>query len=463
MQKLKGKVRIVRNQVVEVQFFGRQPAVGEIVSVGKTKLVVVESSKKQGFWCFVLGKMQEIRRGGQVVGQGEVFELPLGKGILGRVIDTLGSPLDGGALIKASARLPVLHDKTGSLNPRKTEILQTGIKAVDLFAPIVLGGKVGLFGGAGVGKTMLLTEILNNVVAGQKLNGDYLSVFAGVGERSREGLELYRRVSQTTAADKTTMVFGTMGQNPAFRFFSAFAGVTVAEYFRDELQKNVLMFVDNVFRFAQAGNELSVLTGAIPTEDGYQPTIESQMAQFHERLGASAQNSITTVQAVYIPADDILDYGVQVVFPYLDTNIILSRDLYKEGILPAIDVLNSKSSALMPEYVGEKHYRVSVEAKKLLEKVNSLERIVSLVGEAELGQQDRLVYERGKKLKNYMTQDFHVAAGQSGRGGTSVPIETVVTEVEGILEGRYDKLAEEHFRFIGSIEDKLKQLNASSQ
>lgn len=463
MKRLKGKVRVIRNQVVEAQFFDRQPTVGEIVSVGKTKLVVVESSKEGGFWCFVLGSMQEILRGSQVVGKGEIFELPLGKAVLGRIIDALGNPLDGGVEVKASARLPILHDKTGTLNPRKTEVLQTGIKSVDLFAPIVLGGKVGLFGGAGVGKTMLLTEILQNVVAGEGLSQDYLSVFAGVGERSREGLELYERVQKTDAASKTTMVFGTMGQNPAFRFFSAFAGVTVAEYFRDELQKNVLMFVDNVFRFAQAGNELSVLTGAIPTEDGYQPTIESQMAQFHERLGASAQNSITTVQAVYVPADDILDYGVQVVFPYLDTNIILSRDLYKEGILPAVDVLASKSSALSPEYVGEKHYKVSVEAKKLLEKVNSLERIVSLVGEAELGQHDRTIYERGKKLKNYMTQNFHVAAGQLGQSGVSVSIETVVSEVEKIMEGEYDKLAEEHFRFIGSVEDKLKKLDANSK
>jgi len=463
MKRLKGQVRIIRNQVVEVEFFERQPSVGEVVSIGETKLIVVESSREEGFWCFVLGDMQGIRRGSQVVGQGELFELPLGKAVLGRVIDALGNPLDGGVEVKTTARLPVLRNKIGNLNPRKTDILQTGIKSVDLFAPIVLGGKVGLFGGAGVGKTMLLTEILQNVVSGKMLGGDYLSVFAGVGERSREGLELYERVRKTDAGAKTTMVFGTMGQNPAFRFFSAFAGVTVAEYFRDEMQKNVLMFVDNVFRFAQAGNELSTLTGNIPTEDGYQPTIESQMAQFHERLGASAQNSITTVQAVYIPADDILDYGVQVVFPYLDTNIILSRDLYKEGILPAIDVLSSKSSALMPEYVGEKHYKVSVDAKKLLEKVNSLERIVSLVGEAELGQKDRTVYERGKKLKNYLTQNFHVASGQLGREGVSVPVETVVAEVEGIMEGKYDKLAEEHFRFIGSVEDKLTRLNANSK
>jgi F-type H+-transporting ATPase subunit beta len=252
------------------------------------------------------------------------------------------------------------------------------------------------------------------------------------------------------------MVFGTMGQNPAYRYFSAFTAVAVAEYFRDSLKKDVLVFVDNVFRFAQAGNELSVLTGAMPSEDGYQPTMESQMAEFHERLSSNEQNSITTVQAVYVPADDILDYGVQVVFPYLDSNVVLSRELYKEGILPAVDILNSKSTALSPKYVGEDHYKVAVAGKKLLEQMESLQRIVSLVGESELGSEDKTKYQRGRKLRNFMTQNFGVAEGQRGKKGVYVDVASTVADAKDIIEGKYDKVPEQKFLFVGSAKEVLK-------
>jgi F-type H+-transporting ATPase subunit beta len=304
-----------------------------------------------------------------------------------------------------------------------------------------------------VGKTLLLTEVLNNVVSGagpaNSAGKDYLSVFAGIGERSREGVELYDRLGKTKAFDRTTMVFGSMGQNPAYRFYSAFTAVSVAEYFRDVLKKNVLVFVDNVFRFVQAGNELSVVTGAIPSEDGYQPTIESQMADFHERLSSNKENSITTVQAVYVPADDILDYGVQAVFPYLDSNIVLSRDLYKEGLLPAIDVLSSTSSALVPGVVGQEHYSTALSGKRLLEEMEALQRIVSLVGESELSHEDKTMYQRGRKLRNFMTQDFTVAESQRGKKGVFVDIKTTISDTKDIINGVYDEIPEERFCLLG--------------
>ncbi len=468
MKNVKGKVRAIRSQVVEIEFVDNQPSAGEVLTlVAKpdVRFVVVESTGNGSFWCFALGTIDEIRRGMDVVGDGRQFEIPVSENVLSRILNVFGEPIDSGGPIKATDRAAVFSDVPGQIVGQDISVLPTGIKVIDLFAPVVFGGKVGLFGGAGVGKTMLLTEILNNVVAdghkekGNVKDGQFLSVFAGVGERSREGLELYERLAPTPAFKNTTMVFGTMGQNPAYRFFSAFTSVAIAEYFRDKMKKDVLVFIDNVFRFAQAGNELSTLTGAIPSEDGYQSTIESQMAQLHERLSSSESNSITTVQAVYVPADDILDYGVQVIFPYLDSNIVLSRDLYKEGLLPAVDVLSSVSSALLPEVVGEKHYEAAVAGKKLLEEMQALQRIVSLVGESELGQEDRTRYQRGRKLRNFMTQNFSVAKDQRGQEGVFMdPVDTV-NDAADIVAGKYDEVPEEAFMFIGSAKEAAGNAN----
>jgi F-type H+-transporting ATPase subunit beta len=331
------------------------------------------------------------------------------------------------------------------------ELLETGIKAIDLFSPLLKGGKMGLFGGAGVGKTMLLTEILHNIVG--KSQGKTVSVFAGVGERSREGLELYQSLVDSKTLSSSSLVFGTMGENPALRFLAAFSAVTLAEYYRDILKNDVLFFIDNVFRFAQAGNELSTLMNIIPSEDGYQATMESEMASFHERLSSTKEGIISAIEAIYVPADDLLDHAVQAIFPYLESVVVLSRDIYQEGIMPAIDILESASTALDPIVVGDFHYDVALNAKTMLKEAQSLERIVSLVGEAELSKEDQIKYRRAKRLKNFMSQKFFVAEMQRGEKGAYVPIETTVKDVNGIIVGKYDKIPEEKFLYIGSVNE----------
>jgi F-type H+/Na+-transporting ATPase subunit beta len=331
------------------------------------------------------------------------------------------------------------------------QVLETGIKVVDFFAPMVEGGKTGLFGGAGVGKTMLLTELLHNVVG--KSEGKTVSVFAGVGERSREGLELYESLKLSGVFGATSLIFGQMGENPVVRFLSALSAVTLAEYFRDEEQKNVLFFIDNVFRLAQAGNELSVLTDVLPSEDGYQPTLEAEMANFHERLISTQSGMVTTIEAIYVPADDLLDHAVQAVFPYLDSSLVLSRDVYQQGLLPAVDILASTSSWLTPGIVGEDHYQAALGAKSILEKMQSLERIVSLMGMAELSPEGQLIYTRGKKIRNYMTQNFYVASVQKGAEGVYVPRETTVNDVKRIMAGEFDRVEEEAFMYIGTADE----------
>lgn len=310
---------------------------------------------------------------------------------------------------------------------------------------------MGLFGGAGVGKTILLTEILNNVV--KKEENKSVSVFAGIGERAREGYELHESLKQTGVIDSTTLIFGPMGENPAVRFLSAFSAATLAEYFRDKEKQNVLFFVDNIFRYAQAGNELSTLTSNLPSEGGYQATLESEMAEFHERLVSTKTASITSVEAVYVPADDLLDHGVQAVFPYLDSVVVLSRDLYQQGLLPAVDIISSSSASLSAGVVGDFHYEVATQAKTILKQAESLERIVSLVGQAELSPEDQLIYNRAKKIRNFMTQRFFVAEAQRGKEGSYVSVEETAKGVNGILVGKYDQIPEDKFMFIGSIEE----------
>lgn len=309
---------------------------------------------------------------------------------------------------------------------------------------------MGLFGGAGVGKTMLLNELLHNMVGGAK---NTVSVFSGVGERAREGLELYDSLKGGGVLGASTMVFGQMGENPSVRFLTAHTAAVQAEYFRDKLKKDVLFFVDNIFRFAQAGNEISTLTDQLPSEDGYQSTLESEMARFHERIVSTNNGSVTAIEAVYVPADDILEHGVQAVFPYLDSTLVLSREVYQKGLLPAVDILESNSSALSPDIVGEKHYEVAMKAKSMIKRANSLERIVSLVGKEELLHDDKMIYERANKLKNYMTQRFFVASTQKGVAGSFVPLKTTIDDVEAIIEGEHDGVDENKLLFIGSLKE----------
>lgn len=456
MEIIKGNILSIKDAIIEVEYFGKpKPKVFDVIYVEKNpdiKMQVIKCSDNGQFICIGLSSFDTVKRGDTVVNTGEKLKIPVGPEILGRVINIFGEPKDGlGNLSCADAweiyrEAPTYKNTTADL-----EFLETGIKIVDLFAPLVKGGKVGLFGGSGVGKTVLLTEILHNIINKDRENN--VSVFCGVGERSREGHELYEELKTSDVLSSVSLVFGSMGERPSVRFLTAYGGVTLAEYFRDSVGKNVLFFVDNIFRYAQAGSELSLLTSNIPSEDGYQATLTSEVAHIHERLVSQNGKSITAIEAIYLPEDDLFDQAAQTVFGYLDSSIVLSRDAYREGRLPAVDIIQSDSDALNPRNVSPKHYFVATEAKSLLKKSELLERIVSLVGESELSDEDRISYQRAKKIKNYMTQNFFVAQGQTGKPGSYVPVDETVEAVKNILDGKYDELSEDKFLFVGGLAD----------
>lgn len=455
-----GKIIAVRGQVVEVSFPVKKPNVHDIVYLEQNPEVKMEIYTSNGnpdeYYCLLITDNHDIPRGARVINTQKPITIPVGEEVLGRVMDLFGSAIDGENEIQAKDYWQVYRDMPAYMNlATPNEILVTGIKGIDLFCPIIKGGKIGLFGGAGVGKTILLLEIIHNFVQVTTTESikKNLSVFAGIGERTREGQELYESVKAGGVLPFTSLVYGPMGANPAVRFLTAYSSVTIAEYFRDVLKRDVMFFVDNVFRFAQAGNELSLLMNMIPSEDSYQSTLSSEMARFHERLVSTTENNITSIEAVYIPNDDILDQGVQSILPYLDSSIILSRQIYQEGRLPAIDFISSTSSALTPEFVSQQHYEASLMAQSILKKAVALERIVSLVGESELSPEDKLVYKRAKILRNYLTQSFFVTERQTGRKGKFVPLEVTIKDVHDILNGQYDTFPEDKFLYIGSAEE----------
>lgn len=450
-----GSVVSIRGQIVEVEFLGTKPAVHDILvsyDESEVKLEVFASSGPDRFFCFALTSRHKLFRGSEVINTGSPIMFPVGQELLGRAVNLFGQPLDSLGEVKTKISSPIhKHGILGKNVLTKREILETGIKVIDLFCPFIKGGKMGLFGGAGVGKTLLLTEILHNVV--QPKSNASVSVFSGVGERSREGLELYEALKESGTLASTSMVFGGMGENPAVRFLSAFSALTLCEYYRDNLKKSVLFFIDNVFRFAQAGNELATLMNTLPSEDGYQATLESEMALFHERLSSTQSGIVSSVEAVYVPSDDLLDHAVQTIFPYLDSVVVLSRNVYQGGILPAIDIVASGSSALDQGIVGVEHYQVALDARALLKKAESLERIVSLVGEGELSTEDLASYRRARRLKNFMSQRFFVARKQKQEEGKYVPVKTTIDDVKAIIAGTFDTTPEDNFMFIGSVKE----------
>lgn len=451
--KNQGKVISVRGQVAEVEFSGERPGMREILVADGAILQVNSSSKTDTFYCLVLRGAEKLARGVKVVATGEVLRVPVGEEVLGRVVDIFGAAVDGLGDLKKSGNATIFREAVSySELVAEATVWETGIKVIDLFAPLVRGGKMGLFGGAGVGKTLLLTEILHNVVTlGKKDNK--VSVFAGVGERTREGQELYEELRVRGILPTVSLVFGPMGENAAVRYLTGLAGVTMAEHFRDTLKKDVLFFIDNVFRFVQAGNELSMLMNTIPSEDGYQATLASEMAAFHERLVSTKSAGISAIEAIYIPSDDFLDHGIQSIFPYLDSVVTLSRVVYQEGRLPAIDILASGSTVINLETVGKLHYETVIMAQSMLKKAESLERMVSLVGEAELSPENQLLYRRVRRLKNFMTQSFFVAEEQTGRAGKYVPLTSTVQDAHDILTGKYDQVGEDKFLYIGSTKE----------
>ena len=456
-----GKIISIKGQIVEIEFLGQKPRIHDVL-VSKTdpdvKLEVYTSATPDSFYCLALTSTATLHYGSRVVSTQQPIKIPVGKEMLGRVINTTGEPQDGLGKITAKNYNPIIADDIEFADVNvPNEILETGIKPIDFFTPIVKGGKVGLFGGAGVGKTVILSEIIHNIVI---LNPEEnISVFTGVGERTREGEELFSTLKENKVMQGVTLIYGSMGENPAVRFRTAFAGVTLAEYYRDILKKNVLFFIDNVFRFAQSGYELSTLMNVLPSEGGYQATLSSEMAAFHERLASTTKNTITSMEAIYVPADDLTDSGVQSIFPYLDSDIILSRSIYQEGRFPAIDILSSNSSALNVETVGEVHYQTALDALTLLKKALALERIVALVGESELSPQDQVLFKRAKYLKNFMTQNFTVVESQTEKKGVQIPLKNTIADVRAILDGKVDSLAPEDLMFVGTlkdVEDKLK-------
>lgn len=452
---IEGKVVSIKGQIIEIEFPDDKPNIYDLLIMKdspETKMEVYTSSAENSYFCLALTSITKLHHGAKIISTGQPIKVPVGKELLGRVIDTLGNPEDDMGDIKAKESMPIISKGVSFSNvniPR--EILETGIKVVDFFTPIIKGGKVGLFGGAGVGKTVLISEIIHNLVI---LNPEKnVSVFTGVGERTREGEELFSTLKESKVMQGVSLIYGSMGANAALRFRTAFTGVTLAEYYRDILGKDVLFFIDNVFRFAQSGYELSTLMNSVPSEGGYQSTLTSEMASFHERLVSTFKNSITTFEAIYVPADDLTDNGVQAIFPYLDSNLILSRAVYQEGRFPAVDILASNSSALNPDIVGEKHYQTTVDAQALLKKAGSLDRIVSLIGESELSAEDQTAYKRARFLKNFMSQNFTVVETQTEKKGVFVRVNETVDDVRSILDGKVDSLTPEELLFIGTLKD----------
>ena len=393
-------------------------------------------------------------RGMEVVDTKKAITVPVGKPTLGRIFNVLGEPIDGKGEVKSDVNLPI-HRAAPKLQDLSTnvEILETGIKVIDLLAPYIKGGKIGLFGGAGVGKTVLIQELINNVA---KEHGG-ISVFSGVGERTREGNDLYWEMSESGVINKTAMVFGQMNEPPGARMRVALTGLTMAEYFRDYEKQNVLLFIDNIFRFTQAGSEVSALLGRMPSAVGYQPTLATEMGQLQERITSTKEGSITSIQAVYVPADDYTDPAPATTFTHLDATTNLSRKIAEEGIYPAVDPLASTSRALSIDIVGYEHYETARRVQQTLQRYNELLDIIAILGMDELSEDDKILVQRARRIKLFLSQNFHVAEQFTGNPGSFVPVKDTVRSFKEILDGKHDNLPEDAFRMVGTIEEAVKK------
>jgi len=447
----KGQILSILGNVVEVEFYDGNLFLGEILVLEddpEVKLEVVSAIKKEVFLCFSLTKSENLYRGAKLKKTSQTLKIPVGQMLLGRVINIFGQPIDNLPQFEIKEKRAIYqHSPVYQETILKKELIETGIKVIDFFAPLMKGGKLGIFGGAGLGKTVLLSELMHNVVFQEQR----IVVFAGIGERIREGYELYETLKRTNVLPSTVLVFGQMNETAAIRFKVGLSAATIAEYFRDIQKKDTIFFIDNVYRFLQAGNELSTLLMNIPSEGGYQATLDSEIGALQERLVSTEKASITSIEAVYIPADDITDPGVQAIIPYFDSMVIFSRDVYQEGRYPAIDILASSSSVTTPVILGEEHYQALLEAKRILERYKELQRIVSIVGEAELLMEDRVIYHRARKILNFMAQDFFIITEQTGKSGKYVEREKTVRGVRKILKGELDRLPDEKLLGIGDL------------
>lgn len=432
---------------------GNPPQLLEILTspvIPQIKLEVQSFARRQRIYCLSLTPTELLTRGLPLKPTGQPLTIPVGRSILGRVINLWGEPLDGRGPLNAPHRLSIYAPPPAfGLLKASEELVETGVKAIDFFTPLLKGGKVGLVGGAGVGKTILMSELLHNIT--EKHRG--VSVFAGIGERIREGHELWLELQKAELLEKIVLVMGQMNENAAVRFRIAAAAAAVAEYFRDHEKEDVLLFVDNTFRFAQAGSEVAALLEEIPSELGYQASLESEMADFQNRLVTTENAAITSIQTIYVPADELSDPAVNAAMSYLDSVVILSREIAQRGHYPPVDPLRSSSTILRKEIVGEKHFAAATQAIEVLNRFERLSRVAAIIGEAELSPYDQLIYQRAKKLLNYLTQPFFVAEKQAARAGVFVPQDKTVRDIQMILAGEFDEAPAERFLYIGSLDE----------
>lgn len=461
---VQGTIVSINGQIAQVAVEENFPQNLEILISPDDPQIILEvfSQSESCVSCQILSSPDKLYRGMRVIGTGTDLKIPVGKAVLGRVIDLFGNPKDNGSPI--SSTKTSIYSKAPTLNIIQSsyQILETGIKAIDFLTPVQKGGKVGFIGGAGVGKTILLTELMHNITLGSQntpgansdspgVKREVFSVFAGVGERIREGQELFQRLRQSKVLPKTIIVLGQMNENASVRFRVALAAVAQAEYFRDQLKSDVLFFVDNMFRFVQAGAEVATLLGTIPSEQAYQATMQTEINILEDRLIPTSSGSITSFQNVYVPSDEITDAGVNAVMSLLDTAVVLSRSVAQKGIYPPVDLFQSSSSTLTKAFLGEAHFKALTEFQKLLENYNKLAHIVAIVGEEELSQENRILYNRTKKIINYLTQPFFMTEKQTGRKGVIVPRNTAINDITMILSGKLDHIPAERFLYIGSL------------
>ena len=455
-----GYIVQVSGPVVDVEFpDGELPFLKEALSVTwEGKKLMLETAQHIGdniVRCITLGPSEGLFRDLPVTATGTGLTVPVGEAILGRVFNALGEPLDGGEAFAEDAERRCIHREPPTLEEQSpvAEVLETGIKVIDLLAPYAKGGKVGLFGGAGVGKTVLIQELIHNIAT---QHGGY-SIFTGVGERSREGNDLWTEMKESGVLQKTALVFGQMNESPGVRMRVAETGLTMAEYFRDEMNRDVLLFIDNIFRFVQAGSEVSALLGRMPSAVGYQPTLSTDLGELQERIASTKNGSVTSVQAVYVPADDLTDPAPATTFSHLDATTVLSRKIVEQGIYPAVDPLASGSRILEADIVGEEHYRVARKVQEMLQRYNELQDIIAILGMDELAEEDKQLVYRARKAQRFLSQPFHVAENFTGVPGVFVPLTETVRGFAAILAGEMDEYPEAAFFNVGTIEDVKKK------
>ena len=456
---MQGKVMQVIGPVVDVHFENELPNIYDAlkIQVSEHKTVTLEVALHLGdnvVRTIALEPTEGLVRDMVVISLESPIKVPVGKAVLGRIFNVLGEPIDGGASVEDAPKLsihrnaPEFHELSS-----ETELLETGIKVIDLLAPYIKGGKIGLFGGAGVGKTVLIQELIHNIA--QEREG--ISVFAGVGERTREGYELFQEMAASGVIDKTALVFGQMNEPPGARMRVGLTGLTMAEHFRDEAKQDVLLFIDNIFRFIQAGSEVSALLGRMPSAVGYQPTLATEMGRLQERITSTKHGSITSIQAVYVPADDYTDPAPATVFSHLDATTNLSRKLTEIGIYPAVDPLSSTSRALTPGIVGKEHYDVARKVQQMIQRYHELLDIIAILGMDELTDEDKLLVHRARRIQSFLSQNTHVAEQFTGVPGSFVPLKETIRGFKEIIEGRHDGLPEDAFMMVGTIDEAVEK------